>query len=69
MTEFTPAGLLEGAKAIVTHNRELRNNVQQLEHSVNQLQIQQVSLVSIIWTITVCSIRVHYLFIAKTIIQ
>ena len=49
MTEFTPAGLLEGAKAIVTHNRELRNNVQQLEQSVNQLQIQQNSLVSIIW--------------------
>ena len=49
MTEFTPAGLLEGAKAIVTHNRELRNNVQQLEQSVNQLQIQQNSLVGIIW--------------------
>ena len=49
MTEFTPAGLLEGAKAIVTHNRELRNNVQQLEQSVNQLQIQQFSLVGIIW--------------------
>ena len=48
MTEFTPAGLLEGAKAIVTHNRELRNNVQQLEQSVNELQIQQFSLVGII---------------------
>jgi len=61
MTEFTPAGLLEGAKAIVTHNRELRNNVQQLEHSVNQLQIQQESLVSVIWEKTVQSIRTFYL--------
>lgn len=61
MTEFTPAGLLEGAKAIVTHNRELRNNVQQLEHSVNQLQIQQESLVSVIWKKTVQSIRTFYL--------
>ena len=50
MTEFTPAGLLEGAKAIVTHNRELRNNVQQLEQSVNELQIQ-FSRVGIIWNV------------------
>lgn len=60
MTEFTPAGLLEGAKAIVTHNRELRNNVQQLEQSVNQLQIQQFSLVGIIWNTLYVLLRMCY---------
>jgi len=46
ITLLTPEGLLEGAKCIVSHNKELRRELKELEREIELIKGQNSIMVS-----------------------
>ena len=46
IASLTPAGLLEGAKSIVSRNKELRKEMKQLERDIDSIKSQNSVMVS-----------------------
>ena len=46
ITTMTPSGLLQGAKSIVGHNKQLRNKLRALEREIKAIRDQNNFMVS-----------------------